>query len=136
MLVALASLNNSHTSSLRACCANVRSSSKPNLVPARPLRLRSTTWRSSLVVNLISTASRHMLVVGAEAHTMAGRYCVAMTTLAHNFISPCNSFVLSHYTNSFSVSPSFASKLMKRKLNLHSSCLGASTRVSTTRLTT
>jgi hypothetical protein len=25
---------------------------------------------------------------------------------------------------------------MKRKLNLHSSCLGASTRVSTTRLTT
>jgi hypothetical protein len=44
--------------------------------------------------------------------------------------------VLNRCTNSFSVSPSLASKLMKCKLSLHSSYLGTSTRVSIARLTT
>ncbi len=34
--VALASLNNGHKSNLRACCANVRSSSRPNFVRLTP----------------------------------------------------------------------------------------------------
>ncbi len=49
LLVALASLNNAHNSNLRACCTSVRSSSKPSFVPAKPLRPRRATWRSSLL---------------------------------------------------------------------------------------
>ncbi len=49
LLAALASLNNGYSSDLCACCVGVRSSSRPNLVPARPLRPRSVAWWSSLV---------------------------------------------------------------------------------------
>jgi hypothetical protein len=136
LLVALASLNNNHSFGLRACYASVKSSSKPNLVLVRPLRLHSTAWWSSLVANLNSIALRHTFVIGVDAHIMAGHCCVATTTLAHNFIWPYNSFVLSCCTNSLSVSPSLASKPMRRKLNLRSSYLDASTRVSTTQMTT
>jgi hypothetical protein len=59
----LASLNSGHNSDLRACCVGVRSSSRPNLVPARPLHPCSVTWRSSLVANLSSTALRRALAI-------------------------------------------------------------------------
>ncbi len=59
LLATLASLNSGHSSNLRACCVDVRFSSKPNLVPARPLCPRSTAWQSSLVANLNNIASRH-----------------------------------------------------------------------------
>jgi hypothetical protein len=136
LFVALASLNNGHSSGLCACYANVRSSPRPNLVPTKPLHVRSTTWRSSLIANLSSTTSRRMLVIGAEAHTVVGYCRMAVTTLVRNFIWPYNSSVLNHYTNSFSVSPSLASKPVRRRLSLRSSYLGASTRVSTTWFTT
>jgi hypothetical protein len=74
-------------------------------------------------------------IVGVEACTMVGHCRVATITLTH-FIWPYNSSMLSCCTNSFSVSPSLTSKLVKRKLNLRSSYLGTSARVSTTRLTT
>ncbi len=134
--IALASLNNGHSSNLRAYCTGVRSSSKPNLVPVRPLCLRSATWRSSIVTNFNITAPGRVPTTRAEAHAIVGRCRVVVMTLARNFIWPCNSFMLSRCTNSFLVSPSLASKPMRRRLNLYSSCLGASARVSTTRLTT
>ncbi len=61
--------------------------------------------------------------------------CVVATTLACNLIWPCNNSVFSRCTNYFSVSPSLASKPVRCNLNLHSSYLGASARVSTSRLT-
>ncbi len=134
--VALASLNNGHNSDFRACCVGVRSSSRPNLVLARPLCLRSATLRSSLVANLSSTTLRRALAVEVEAHEVAGRCRVAATTLTRNLIWPCSNSMLNCYTSSFSVSPSLASKPVRRKLNLRSSCLGASAKVSTARLTT
>ncbi len=122
---ALASLNNDHSSDLYAYCASVRSSSRPNFVPTTPLHPQSMAWQSSLVTNLSSTA----LVVEVEARGVTGCYRVAMTTLARNVIWPCNSSMLSR---SFSISPSLASKPVRHKLSLRSSCLGASARVSTT----
>ncbi len=129
LLTTLASLNSGHSSDLRACCVGVRSSFKPNLVPTRPLHPCSVAWRFSLVVNLSSTAPRCALAVKAEARIVAGRCHVATTTLVCNFIWLCNNFVLSHCTSSFSVSPSLASKPMRCRLSLRSSCLGASTKV-------
>jgi len=121
---ALASLNNGHSSDLRACCVGVRSSSRPNLVPVRPLCPRSAAWQSSLIANLSSTAPRRALAVKVEACEVAGRYRVAATTLTHNFIWPCNNSVLSRYTSSFSVSPFLTSKPVRRRLSLRSSLFG------------
>jgi len=132
----LASLNNGHSSNLRAYCTGVSSSSKPSFVPTKPLHPRSVAWQFSFIVNLSSTALRCALAAEVETHTVANRCHVAMTTLACSLIWCCNNFVLNHCTSSFSVSPSLASKPVKRKLNLHSPCLGMSTRVSTAHLTT
>ncbi len=63
---ALASLNNGHNSDLRACCAGVKSSS-------RPLRPRSAAWRSSLIANLSNTALGCAPVVEVEARVVIGR---------------------------------------------------------------
>ncbi len=136
LLAALASLNSGHSSDLRACCVGVRSSSRPNLVPARPLPPRNAAWRSSLVANLSNTAPGRALIVEVEACKVTGRCCVAATTLTRSLIWPCNSSVLNRCTNSFSVSPSLTSKPVRRRLRLCSSCLGASAKVSTARLTT
>ncbi len=127
---ALASLNNSHRSDLRTCCVGARSSSKPNLVPARPLHLRSVAWRSSFVLNLSSTMSGCALAIEVEARAIAGCYRVVAMTLVPNLIWPCNSSMLSHCTNSFLVSPSLALKFVRRKLNLRSFYLGTSAKVS------
>jgi hypothetical protein len=127
----LASLNNGHISDLRACCAGVRSYSRPNLVPARPLRLRNTTWRSSLVANLSSTALRHTPTTKAEARAATSHHRVATTTLVCSFIWPCNSSMLNRCTNFFSISPSLASNFVRCRLSLRSSYLGTSIRVST-----
>ncbi len=132
LLVAFASLNNGHSSDLRACCMGVRSSSRPSFVPARPLRPRSAAWRFSLVTNLSNTAPGRTLAVEVEAHVIIGRCHVATMTLAHNLIWPCNTFVLSRCTSSFSVSPSLASMPVKCRLSLHFSCLDVSAKVSTT----
>ncbi len=132
----LASLNSGHSSDLRAYCVGVRFSSWPNLVHARPLHPRSAAWQSSLVANLNSTTPGRVFVVEVEACKVAGGCCLATTTLTRNLIWPYNSSVLSYCTSSFSVLPSLASKPMRRKLSLRSSCLGASARVSTARLTT
>ncbi len=126
----LASLNSGHNSNLRTYCVGVRSSSRPNLVLVRPLRPRSVVWWSSLVANLSSTTSGRALVVEVEARKIAGHCRVAITTLTCSFTWPSNNFVLSRYTRSFLVSPSLASKLVRHRLSLHSSCLGASARVS------
>jgi hypothetical protein len=134
--VALAFLNNSHNFDLCAYCTGMRFSSRPSLVPTKPLCPHCAAWRSSLIMNLNNPMSGRMLVVGAEAHTTTSRCGMAMTTLACSFIWPCNSFVLNHCTSSFSILLFLASKLVRRKLNLRSSCLGTSVRVSTTRLTT
>jgi hypothetical protein len=136
LLTALDSLNNDHSSYLRACCVGVRSSSKPNLVPVRPLRPRSAAWQSSFVAHLNNTTPRHAPTAGVNVRAVARHCRMAVTTLACNFIWPYNSSVLSHCTNSFSVSPSLASKPVRRMLSLRSSYLGASARVSTARLTT
>lgn len=136
LFAALASLNNGHSSDLRACCVGMRFSSRPNLVPTRPLCLHSAAWRSSLIANLSSTALRHAPIIGAEACVVASCCHVTAITLACNLIWPYNSFVLNHCTNSFSVSPSLALKLVRRRLSLRSSYLGMSTRVSIARLTT
>jgi len=130
------SLNNGHSSDLRACYVGVRSSSRPNLVPARPLRPHNAAWQSSLIINLSSTAPRCVLVVKVEAREVPGCCRVAATTLTRSLIWPCNSSVLSCCTSSFSVLPSLASKPVKCRLSLRSSCLGTSARVSTARLTT
>ncbi len=45
----------------------VRSSSKPSLVPARPLRPRSVAWWSSLVANFNNTVLGQAFVVEAKA---------------------------------------------------------------------
>ncbi len=119
-----------HNSDLCACCAGVKSSSKPSLVPAKPLHPRNVAWRSSLVANFNSTASRRVLATTAEACVIASCYRVATTTLACNLIWPYNSFVLSCYTIFFSVLPSLALKPMRRRLSLWFSCLGMSARVS------
>jgi hypothetical protein len=133
---ALASLNNGHSFDLRAYCTGVSSSSKPSFVLAKPLHPQSVAWRFSFMVNLNSTAPGRAFAAEVEAHTVANRCHVAMTTLACSLIWCCNNSVLNRCTSSFSVSPSLASKLVRRKLNLHSLCLGMSTRVSTTHLTT
>ncbi len=129
--VALASLNNSHSSNLRACYASVKSSSRPSFVPARPLRPQSVAWRSLFVVNLSNIAPRCAPATEVEAHAVAGHCHVVVTTLACNLIWPYNSSVLNRCTNSFLILPSLASKPMRCKLSLCSSCLGVSTRVST-----
>jgi hypothetical protein len=136
LFIALASLNSGHNFDVHACYMGMRSSSRPNLVHARPLNLRSAAWRSLLVTNVSNTALRRAPVIRAEVLTVIGRYRVATTTLAHNFIWPCNSFVLNHYVRSFSVLPSLSLKPMRCKLSLCSSYLGASTKVSTAWLTT
>ncbi len=133
---ALASLNSGQNFDLRACCVGVRFLFRPNLVPVRPLRFRSVAWRSSFVANLNSIALGHVPVVGAEACVVACHYHVVATTLACNLIWPCNSFVLNCYTNSFSISPSLALKLVRHRLSLRSSYLGMSARDSIARLTT
>ncbi len=128
--VTLASLNNSHSSDLHACCVSVRSSSRPNFVPIRPLRLQSPAWRSSFIANLNNTAPGRALVVEVEAHVVVSRCHVATMTLARSLIWPCNNFVLSRCTIFFSISPSLALKPVKCRLSLRSSCLGTSARVS------
>ncbi len=127
---ALASLNNDHSSNLRACCAGVRSSSTPSFVPGRPLRPRSAAWRSSFVANLSNTAPGRAPAVEVEAHVVIGRYRVAAMTLARSLIWPCNTSVLSRCTSSFSILPSLASKPVRRRLSLRSSCLGVLAKVS------
>jgi hypothetical protein len=97
----LASLNNDHNFDLRTCYVGVRFSSRPNLVPTKPLRLRIVAWRSSLVVNLSSTTLGRAPVAKAEACAVIGHCRVATTTLARNLIWPCNNSVLSCCTNSF-----------------------------------
>ncbi len=134
--IALASLNNGHNSNLCAYCVGVRFSSKPNLVPAKPLRFHSATWRSLFVANLSNIVPGNAPTAEVEAFTVASRCHVAATTLARNLIWPYNSSMLIRYTSSFLVSPSLALKPMRCKLSLHSSCLGASARVSIARLTT
>ncbi len=136
MHVALASLNNSHSFDLCACYVGMKSLSRLNLVLAKPLHPRSVTWRSSLVANLNSTVSGRMPTIEVEACAIVGCCCVAVMTLVCSFIWPYNSSMLSCYTSFFLVSPSLASKLVKRKLSLCSSCLGASAKVFTGRLTT
>jgi hypothetical protein len=136
LLATLASLNNDHNSKLRAYYAGMKSSSGPNFVRAKPLHLRSAAWRSSIVMNLSNTTSRRVPIVEVEARTVVGRCCVVVTTLARSLISPYNTFVLSYCISSFSISPSLTSKPVKHRLSLSSSYLGASTRVSTTRLIT
>ncbi len=126
----MASSNNGHNSNLHAYCVGVRSSSTPNLVPARPLRPHNAAWWSSFVTNLSSTASGRTPTARAKARAIASRCHMAATTLAHSLIWPCNNFVLSHCTHSFLVLPSLASELVKHRLSLHSSCLGTSARVS------
>ncbi len=133
---ALASLNNGHNSDLRACCAGLKSLSRLSFVPIKPLCPRSTTWRSSLVANLSSTVLGRAPTTKVEARTIASHCCMVATTLARNLIWPYNNSMFSHYTNSFLISPSLASKPVKRKLSLCSSYLGVSARASTTRLTT
>ncbi len=136
LLTALASLNNGHSSDLHACCMGMRFSSRPSFVPIKPLRPRSTAWRFSLVANLSSTAPERAIVVEVEARVVVGCYRMAVLTLVRSLIWPYNNFVLSCCTNSFLVSPSLALKPMRRRLNLCSSSLGVSTRVSTAWLTT
>jgi len=132
----LASLNSGHSSDLRACYVGMKFSSKPNLVPTRPLRPHSTAWWSLLVVNLSSTMSGRAFVVEVDAHEVARCCRVATTTLTRSPIWPYNSSMLSRCTSSFSVLPYLASKPMRHRLSLCSSCLGASARVSTAWLTT
>jgi hypothetical protein len=120
---ALASLNNGHSFDLRAYYVGMRSSSRPNLVPARSLRLRNATWRSLFVANLNSTTPKRTLAIGVGPHTIVGCYHEVMMTLARNLIWPCNNSVLSRCTSSFLILFSLASKLVRRKLSLHSSCL-------------
>jgi hypothetical protein len=136
LLVALASLNNGHSSNLCACYVGVRSSSKPNLVHPKPLHPHSTAWWSSFITNLSSTVPGRVLSAEVEAHTITSPYCMVAMTLAHSFIQPYNSSMLNRCISSFSVFPSLASKFVRHKLSLHSSYLGASTRVSTAQLTT
>jgi hypothetical protein len=69
LFIVLAFLNIGHIFDLHAYCAGVRSSSRPSLVPARPLRHHGAAWQSSLVVNLSSAVSGHAPVVRAEACT-------------------------------------------------------------------
>ncbi len=114
----------------------VRSSSKPNLVFARPLRPCSVTWQSSLVANLSSTAPGRALGIEAKAHAVVGCHHMAVTTLARSLIWLCNSSMFSCYSSSFSVSPSLASKPVRCRLSLRSSYLGVSAKVSIARLTT
>ncbi len=132
----LASLNSGHSFDLCACCVGVRSSSRPSLVPAKPLCTHSTVWRSSLIVNLSNTTLGHAPIVRPEVHAVTSHYHVVVTTLARSLMWSYNNFMLSRCTNSFSVSPSLASKPMRRNLNLCSSCMGVSVRVSIAQLTT
>ncbi len=125
----LASLNNGHNSNLHACCISVKYLS-------RPLRPCSAAWQSLFIVNLNSIALGRTLVAKVEALIVTGRCYMATTALALNLIWPCNSFMLNHYNSSFLVSPSLALKPVRHRLGLRSSFLGASTRVSTTWLTT
>ncbi len=106
------------------------------LGPARPLRPHNTAWRSLLVANLSSIVPRRAPATEVQAHVIAGSCRMATMTLARSLIQPYNSFMLNCYTNVFYVSSSLASKLVRCRLNLRSSCLGASTRVSTAQLTT
>ncbi len=132
LLATLASLNNGHSSDLRACCVGVRSLSKPSFVLARPLRPRSATWRSSFVANLSNTTPGRVPVIKVEARVVTGHCRMAAMTLKCNLIWPYNTFVLSCCTCSFLVSSSLALKPMRCRLSLRSSCLGVSVKVSTT----
>ncbi len=136
LLVPLASLNNDHNSNLHACYVGVRSPSWPNLVPVMPLRPRSAAWRFLFIANLSKTAPEHVPTVKVEARAVKGHCRTTTMTLARSFIRPYNNSVLNYCTNLVSVSPSLASKPMRCRLNLCSSCLGASAKVSTARLTT
>jgi hypothetical protein len=133
---ASASLNNDHNSDLHACCVSVRSSSRPNIVPAKPLCPQNATWWFSLVANLSNIVLGCAPAAKVDAHVVASLCRVAVTTLAPSLIWPCNNFVLSCYISSCFVSPSLTSKLVRRRLSLRSSCLGMLTKVSTARLTT
>jgi hypothetical protein len=53
-----------------------------------------------------------------EAHTVANHYYLVATTLVRNLIWPYNNCMLNHYTRSFLVSPSLASKPMMHRLSL------------------
>jgi hypothetical protein len=116
VVAALASFNNGHSSNSRNCCVGVRSLSRPNLVPTRPLHLRNVTWRSSLVANLSSTALGCALAANVEARVVVGHCHMVMTTLARSLIWPSNSYVFNCCTSCFSVSPSFqkVKKVAKR----------------------
>ncbi len=136
LLATLASLNNDHNSNLRARYAGVGFLCRPSFVPARHLPLQSATIRFSFIANLSNTTPLRAPVVELEARVTVDRCCVAVTTSARSLIWPCNNSVLSHCTSFFSISPSLASKLMRGRLSLRSSCLGASARVSIVWLTT
>jgi len=128
LLAALAFLNNDHRFDLHACCVGMKSSFRPNLVPARPLCPRSATWRFSFIVNLSNSASGCMLVVRAEARAVVSCCCIAIMTLARSLILPYNNFVLSYCSSYFSVSHSLASNPVRCRLSLRSSYLGVSAR--------
>ncbi len=136
LLATLASLNNAHSSNLHTYYTNVRFSSRPNFVPAKPLCPRSAAWQSSFIANLGTITLGRSPTAKVEAHIVTSCCHVATTTLARSFIWPCNNFVFNYYTCSFSVSSYLASKPVKWKLSLHSSCLGTSVKVSTAQLTT
>ncbi|CAM6013900.1 unnamed protein product [Sphagnum balticum] len=80
--IALAYLNNGHSSELHTYYAGVGSSSRPSLVSTRPLRPCSTTWQSLFITNLNNTTFGCALAAGVEARTVANRYCVVVMTLA------------------------------------------------------
>ncbi len=130
LFATLASLNNDHSSDLRACYARVRSSSRPSFVVTKPLHPRSAAWRSSFVTNLNNTTPMHAPTVEVEACVVTVRCHVTAMTLVLSLIWPCNSYVLSHCTSSFSISPSLALKPVRRRLSLRSSCLGVLAKVS------
>ncbi len=136
---ALASLSNGHSSDLHACCVGMRFLSRPNLVPAMPSPSQCglvILVHCELKQHCVKARACHLPIARTKARAIADYCQVATTTLAHNLIWPSNSSVLSRYMNSFLVSPSLASKPMRRKLSLCSSCLGTSVRVSIAQLTT
>ncbi len=96
---ALASLNSGHNSDLCAYCVDVRSLSRPNMIPTKPLHPRSTAWRSSFVANLNNITLGHMPIIKVEVCIIASRCCVAVMTLACNVIWPCNNSLLNRCTS-------------------------------------
>ncbi len=82
----------------------MKSSSRPNLVLAKPSRPRSMAWRSSFVANLSTIAPKRMPAAKVKALEVVGHYRVAATTLVHNLIWLSKSSMLSHCMSSFLVS--------------------------------